>query len=119
MKTLQEAVNMFLTINSPDNLFGGRGWLTCKEGDVYVRATFHYFQGKRKTSLDIANINLKEKFRGKGVFTALLKSLSSMNREMVLVESVHDKRFQDFLLKNGFITEDSAPINYFIERAKL
>lgn len=84
-------------------------WLRGKEGSIFVRRTKRIIEGGRRTTLDIANINIKPLEQGKGVFTKFLSEVEKNTlREAVFIENVLDTRFANFFIKNGYkiLTED-------------
>lgn len=79
------------------------GWINNDEMEVYIRkGVIREFNNIEYVTLDIANVRVFDK--GKGVFTQFLKELESVNPyDAIYIESVLEKRFFDFFLKNGYI----------------
>lgn len=92
--------------------FSSREWLNGEYTRVYIRRTRHCISGTIFETLDIANICVKEKFRGKGIFSSLLKWLES-RKYTLYVESVLNTRLGTFLLHNNFSVLDSDAATYF------
>ncbi len=76
---------------------------------LYVRYIDKYIKTDEdlkvyRSVLDIANVTVKEEYRGTGVFTALIKRLRKEYPAIhIHVENAHSDRFQAHLRKLGFI----------------
>jgi len=82
-----------------------RAWIKEPHINVYVRKTFHYISKNKYPFLDLANVGVKEKFRGKGIFKAFLKQFENEAKKSnrgVYVESIQEIRLEEFLKKNGY-----------------
>ena len=99
--------------------FGQRGWFQHKIGSIYFRSTSHYFKicpdGLTPT-LDIATIDIKEKWQGKGAFTGLIKSLRESTDKTLFVESTHNERLAAHLLKIGWTMDCPVNKNFFLKK---
>ncbi len=94
-----------------DKIYLTNRWLETKKIKVYVRRSQRLINGSQFTCFDIANINVKESQRGKGIFTEFLNKAHEMNPwEVTYIENVNDERFRKFFEKQGFIRSD---INYY------
>ena len=97
--------------------FNRRGWFNHRIGQIYFRAASRYLKdyGIVET-LDIANISINLKFQGKGVFSLLIKSLTDSTDRVIFVESVLNKRLDDYLSRTGWILECPINRNYFLKK---
>lgn len=85
---------------------GKRDWLTRPWGRVYVRSAHRIYNSQIVLpTLDIANIDVKEGWRGKGCFTRWLERAEEVcwkSGRVVFVETVQEERFRNFFLKRGY-----------------
>lgn len=80
-------------------------WLRFPTGDVYVRKGFHKINGQITNTLDIANISIKQQFRGKGIGTTIFESFHQNNPfPMTFVESVINERLEQWLERNQWLS---------------
>jgi GNAT superfamily N-acetyltransferase len=81
-------------------------WIGSIKFHVYVRKSVRFINGVRRTSFDIANINVATKYRGKGLFTKWLSEVemevSAFGIECIFVESILNARLITFLEKHGY-----------------
>jgi hypothetical protein len=88
-------------------------WLSGSDMQVYVRKSMRFLDGKQYVMLDIGNVEVRKK--GKGKFTKFLQEAEGLNPwHGVYVENVFMPRFQVFFLKQGYIqaTKEFAPSFY-------
>ncbi len=91
--------------------FPNNEWLEGSDMKVYVRKSVRFLNNKRYTCLDIANIEVFEK--GKGKFTRFLEEVHNLNPwDATLVENAHDPRLQDFMIRQGY-TRDYTGISFY------
>ncbi len=97
-----------------DKNFGSNRWLETRKIKVYVRKSKRILNEIGSfICFDIANINIKESQRGKGIFTEFLNKSHEMNPwQVTYIENVLEERFQKFFEKQGFIKEINLP-SYF------
>jgi GNAT superfamily N-acetyltransferase len=88
-------------------------WLTGRAMSVYVRKAEHIVEGKLGSCFDIANIEVKERQRGKGLFTEWLAGVESevaaVGIDYVYHENTFNERLFSFLLKHGYTEISSNP----------
>jgi GNAT superfamily N-acetyltransferase len=64
-------------------------WIETSVASVFVRRSTRLYDGHRTSCLDIANVQVKEKFRGQGIFTKLLEHAEQVNPyDLLLIENV-------------------------------
>ena len=81
------------------------GYLHTAQLSVYLRKGLHLVEGQGKKTLDLANVRVKEPFRGKGVYGALLRAVERIAWEegrSVYVELVHDESQHGIYLRRGY-----------------
>lgn len=89
-----------------------RQWVKFSFGEVYFRKTRHYIAGNFINTLDIATINVKDTFQGKGHFTSLLNFIESHCLSVgrtIYIENVQTKRFSEFFSKHGYTFKPTMP----------
>lgn len=102
--------------------FGQRGWFQHSVGSIYFRSTSHYFKSFPDNlipTLDIATIDIKQKWQGKGVFTKLIKSLRESTDKTLFVESTHNERLADHLKKVGWSLDCPINKNFFLKKGQV
>lgn len=81
-------------------------WLREKHMNVYVRKSIHALSHQIAECLDIANIEVDEKYRGKGIFTAFLARAEQQailaGKDAVYVESILNPKLLGMLIKRGY-----------------
>jgi hypothetical protein len=89
---------------------------------LYVRLTRRYIDGAAyRPVLDIADVNVREACRGRGVFTAFLDRVRDRYPTLHLfVENVMEERFQKHLERYGFTVVEPRldPPCYFLPATK-
>lgn len=99
--------------------FGQRGWFKHSIGSIYFRSTHHYFKsipGGMIPTLDIATIDIKQKWQGKGAFTKLVKSLRESTDRTLFVESTHNERLANHLSSIGWTLDCPINKNFFLKK---
>jgi hypothetical protein len=89
-------------------------WLQGDDMDVYVRrSVYRPILCELLVCLDIANVEVHEKSQGN--FTNFLREAHAINPwGATYVESVHEERLHEFLLKEGFSLQlMSLPASYY------
>jgi GNAT superfamily N-acetyltransferase len=89
-----------------DSKYPSNVWIQERNISVYVRKSNRYLLDKKITScLDLASVEVEERHRGKGIFTAFLsrfeKAAHDTNR-VVYVESILEPRLREFLKTKGY-----------------
>jgi hypothetical protein len=98
--SILEQLTTFLK-DSQDH-FKANQWLSDDKMQVYVRKANRYLEGKRKVTLDIANVEVYH--RGKGTFTRFLEAVHEMNPwDATYVECVLNPRFAAFFVKRFWL----------------
>jgi GNAT superfamily N-acetyltransferase len=81
-------------------------WIYEQDIAIYVRRSMRFINDTTVLCLDLASVEVAEHVQGRGVFTAFLyrfeQEAKKMNRA-VFVESILNKRLENFLLKKGYI----------------
>ena len=98
----------------------GNQWLHSADMNVYVRRGYHTLPPLRaiRNAFDVANVEVIELRRGRGIFTEWLavaeRLASEYGFDAVFVESVLNPRLGEFLIRQGYtkMGPDQCP-NYF------
>jgi len=95
-------------------------WLHDDDMSIYVRRGAHRIGDTVKKCFDVANINVDEKKRGRGLFTAWLAQTEidakAADMEAVFVESILNARLHLRLLNCGYKeVPNSYPISVYKE----
>lgn len=94
-------------------------WLYGSDLSVYVRKSNRYIERKRCVALDVANINVPPKQRGKGIFTSFLLSAELINPfEITFIENVLESEFEPFFIRNNYVLVDGSNPHCFYKRTK-
>jgi hypothetical protein len=81
---------------------------------VYVRKGLHVILDEGAYTLDVANVEVDEALRHKGVFKAWLAKAERLNPyPFVYVENVHNPILHDFLVREGYST---LPLQCYTKR---
>jgi hypothetical protein len=81
------------------------GWIEIAGFRLFMRLTKHYIEGAYVSTIDLANFEIAEKIRGKGIFTCFLRAVEDMVDKfdmVILVESILNKRLMPFLRLRGY-----------------
>lgn len=82
-------------------------WFYLENVEVYLRAGPNNLNGNRAKFVTVSNVEVKEKKRGTGVFSALLSEIEAEAIEngyqCIMIENVMEQRFADYFFKNGFV----------------
>ena len=96
-------------LTGPDRAHLRNKWIYAAPFQIYLRKALHLINGERVTCLDLANITITERQRGKGLFKKLLVRLIEINPyKYIFVEGVMNKRIEAHLLRRG----DFVKINH-------
>ena len=80
-------------------------WIYERDIAIYVRRSIRFINNQSVKCLDIGSVEVVEKRRGKGVFTAFLsrfeKEAKKLNRA-VFVESILEPRLVRFFIQRGY-----------------
>jgi GNAT superfamily N-acetyltransferase len=93
-----------------------RGWETLPHMRIYIRVTQHWMGGKKQPTIDLANIEVAERMRGKGLFTILLSKIEKFAkkaRRVVYIENVMNRQFADFFRRRGYEEIDTGGLPCF------
>lgn len=80
-------------------------WINESNLRAYVRKSIRYYNNKLCPFLDIATVDVDERYRGHGVFKAFLKKVEAeacKQSRGVYIENVLEPRLVEFLLKSGY-----------------
>lgn len=101
---LHHAVNLLIE-SRPDwqeRLGNVNPWLYGDYAEIYVRLGSHRISnGKRYRALDVANVEVYEKYRNQGVLTSLLTFLEAKNIPL-FIENVQDDWLWPVLERRGY-----------------
>ena len=79
-------------------------WFNLPCGKLYARKGRRYINQEMTTAFDIATVEWKEKYRGKGYFKKLIEHLDGNVSETYLyVENVFDEWLKEYFRKNDWI----------------
>lgn len=81
-------------------------WIYERSLSVYIRRSNRFLSDKSVPALDIASVEVDQKYRGMGIFTSFLNrfeaAASELNRA-VFVENILNARLVTFLMNRGYI----------------
>lgn len=83
-------------------------WLEDDIMKVFLRKSYRRIWNERVWTMDIANVVVTEKYRGKGYFRAFIQKSELLLRELrpdlvgIYIENVQQERFRDSLPRMGF-----------------
>jgi hypothetical protein len=90
-------------------------WLTDDKMQVYVRKGRRLIDGKMRTTLDIANVEVYDK--GQGTFTDFLNKAHDMHPwDATYVECVHNPDLAVFLVRYGFMPHPQSPSSFYLPK---
>jgi GNAT superfamily N-acetyltransferase len=97
-------------LSAPDILFRNK-YFVFRELELYLRRrqTRLKFLGRDVRSIDIARIDVDERFQGQGLFTRILREMLALGQEhnrIVTIESVLNDEFLRSLERRGFVRYD-------------
>lgn len=109
---LEKTINeLKIFLNSKDR----NTWIRTNILQVYVRKGIHLINNNLVTTLDIANIEVKDKNKGIGTKFINIAHLSH-NFKATFIESILNERFYQYLQKNGWNKiENSLPPSVYKE----
>lgn len=111
-------------------------WLETKAIRVYVRKSHRVYVDHLEPSalpyddniipfrgpncLDIATVEVSQKFRGKGIWRDFIRYAESVNPfQYIMVESVGNADLREMLTKNGYsLDKESFGLNYYKKNNK-
>ena len=112
-------LDLFLSRAYPTNT-----WIREKYINIYIRKSTHYINNTSILFLDIGSVEVNEKYRGRGIFTAFLCRFEKEAKKLkrgVYVESIVNHRLTNFLSNRGYKfvpgTEKNSPSMFFLFRA--
>ncbi|HWG89150.1 MAG TPA: hypothetical protein VN679_15300 [Candidatus Acidoferrales bacterium] len=95
-------------------------WFAFGPMQIYMRRSVRCLHGTDETvrALDIANVEVAQSQRGKGLFGRLLNAVDAVGAttgtHIIYVESVLNDRFADYLKRHGFIYDtDTQPPSFY------
>ncbi|WP_423396055.1 hypothetical protein [Burkholderia sp. LMG 21824] len=98
-----------------DALHGtNRAFIDCTIATVYVRCAARFFDGEPFMTLDIANVEVHERYRQHGIFSVLVEECERaalmLGRQGVFVENVLNPIVFEALKRRGYLhVADRAP----------
>jgi len=92
-------------------------WIECAYFKVYVRKSHHRVGKKIYNFIDIANINVEEKYRCRGICTSILQLLiEAYPQENIFIESVQNFRMDIVAKKFNFKKQKVCDLSYNLYR---
>jgi GNAT superfamily N-acetyltransferase len=81
----------------------GNEWFSTSFVKIYIRKGFRAIDKNFYSSIDIASIEVSEKYHGQGIGTKLIQEIHNFNpRSLTYVECVHNPHLKDWLQRNGW-----------------
>lgn len=79
-------------------------WFKCRYIEVYLRKTVRILGDKRVIAIDVANVEVPEKYRRKGIYSALLKIVEAAQfSEATYVENATDSQQHPIYYRRNFL----------------
>jgi hypothetical protein len=75
-------------------------WIHTKTTSVYLRKSSRIIDGVKINVIDLANVNVHEKYQNNGYFKSLILFLESL--DTVYIENVLNDKLAESLLNNGY-----------------
>jgi len=98
-------------------------WVKLPYGELYLRNTNRYIEDKRRWTIDVANVTVKEKERGKGHFKQLIDDLEAglghRGVEVLYAENIHEPRLMPFFERRGYKIDPYTTENCFYKLLEL
>lgn len=102
--------NLIDQVEQKKHFFSVSAWQSFRPIDLYARVQYRLCDGQSFRVITIANIEIEESFQRQGIFKELLVNLEQLaklrNFDAIVVESLNNHDFRDYLLRIGF-----KPIN--------
>jgi len=108
MQTVSDEIKQFVT---EEPTFPNSRWFTLNEniGSVYLRRGARRVDRSQKNFITIANIQIKEKYRGKRLFSTFIQELQELIKNTSYVglyaECVHNTILQNYFVRHGWNTD--------------
>lgn len=104
--TLIRAVSRFID-RCPRPVTRGRsGWINLRYGNFYIRLTKRVIDDEIFETLEIASVEIKQKYQRRGFFTVALTMFENQafarGIKVVRVENVHNEHLYDFLIRRCY-----------------
>ena len=122
--TVSNEIKQFIT---EEPTFPNSRWFTLNKniGSVYLRRGARRVDGSKKNFITIANIQIKERYRGKRLFSLFVKELQELikgtNYVGLYAECVHNVILQNYFTRHGWNTDhnylnnaDTVEHNYWL-----
>lgn len=79
-------------------------WFKCRYIDVYLRKTVRILGDKRVVAIDVANVEVPQKYQRKGVFNAFLKIVESAQcAEATYIENATDSQQHPMYYRRNYL----------------
>ena len=108
MQTISNEIKQFVT---EEPTFPRGKWFTLNGdvGHVYLRRETKWVDGSKKNFITIANIQIKERYRGKRLFSSFIQELQELiknsNYVGLYAECVHNNVLQSYFTRHGWNTD--------------
>ncbi|MGB8346340.1 MAG: hypothetical protein WCD86_15760 [Ktedonobacteraceae bacterium] len=92
-----------------------RVWLETAAMRVYVRKTRRLLAGIVRNSLDIAAIEIAEEQQGKGLFSAFMTNVHTLNPyEVTYLEHAHNPLIETWCVRHGWVADPgTSPVSFY------
>lgn len=95
--------------------YGRNLWLEDSIMKVYVRKSTRFIDDEKLIALDIATVEVDQKYQGKGIFSKFLDYVQNSNPwDVVYVESVLNPIVLKMLEKRGYTQMKHIPGSYYL-----
>jgi GNAT superfamily N-acetyltransferase len=117
MLTLKNLIEEYRRTGRPT-----RAWLIVRNLKIYVRVTRRYVGEVIHDSLDVASVEVPERYRGRGIFTRWMdkaEEIAAANGMTIYVESILEPRLLGFLRKRSYtmLNESIPPVMFKLPSA--
>ncbi len=111
MQTVSDEIKQFIT---EEPTFPNSRWFILNKniGSVYLRRGTRRVDESRKNFITIANIQIKERYRGKRLFSLFIQELQELikgtNYVGLYAECVHNAILQSYFVRHGWNTDHNC-----------
>jgi hypothetical protein len=108
MYTISNEIKQFIT---EEPTFPNSRWFVLNKniGSVYLRRGTRRVDGSKRNFITIANIQIKERYRGKRLFSSFVQELQELikntNYVGLYAECVHNNVLQSYFTRHGWNTD--------------
>jgi len=102
LETIYERLRLFIEFADRKER-GCSQWIENKTAKIYVRKGYHLIEGDIRVCLDIATVEVNEKYCKQGIFSEILKTFHEKNPwEYTFVENVMEQWLVNSVRKRGY-----------------